>query len=99
MRTKDEVYKAVSKHYRGKGLDGQDFVRRLKAVYAIVQKEETIVQAANWIFVNEDIQCANDWTKDDVKRWKKAIRDDLKSVLLKLEIKTERNNLIDLKKE
>ena len=96
FRTRDEIYKAVSTFYKNDRLDKDSFIARLISINNIITKKETMTSVVSWIFVIEEIEfCEND---EDAKLIKKSIRENLKKILLMLDIKVSRNQLTDLRK-
>ncbi len=89
-RKKDEIYKAVSNFYKNKRLDKWKFIKRLKLIHEIIDGEHTMNSAVNWIYTTEEIEFCNDFTNDEVKRVKKAIRDELQEILLSLDFKASK---------
>lgn len=99
IRTKDEIYKAVSQYYSKDRIEKWNFIKRLKAITAILEGEETISENAEWVWVTELIEFYSTATPAEIKAVKKGIREDFKGILLLLDIKTNRNELIDLREE
>lgn len=76
----DIVYKSVSKCYKNCGLDKEAFVRRLKYVKNITNKEMTYKDAIGWIMALEysDLFCESEQT---LKEKKKQLRKELKTMV------------------
>lgn len=55
-RTKDEIYKAVSQYYKGNRIEKWNFIKRLKAITAILEGEETISENVGWVWATEEIE-------------------------------------------
>lgn len=97
IRTRDEVFKAVSKYYKNDRIEKGAFIKRLKAIAEILEGEETVSENVDWIYVTEEIEFFSTATTDEVKAVKKAIREEIEGILALLDIKTSRNSLIDLR--
>lgn len=53
IRTRDEIYQAVSGYYKKKGLDKSKFSRRLKAVNDVLVKEMSLKESLDWWITGE----------------------------------------------
>lgn len=95
IRTNDEIYKAVSSFYKNKGLDRHEFIKRLKMIRSLIDGDDKMTEAVDWLFVTEEIEFCNGFTDSEIRDVKKSIREEVKGVLSLLNIKTSRNQLID----
>ncbi len=97
VRTNDDIYKAVSSFYRGKGLDRHEFIKRLKLIRSLIDGDETMNGAVDWLFVTEEIEFHSTASDEEIRKVKKTIREEIKSVLSLLNIKVSRNTLSEEK--
>lgn len=76
----DIVYKSVSNYYKNCGLDKETFVRRLKYVKNITNKEMTYKDAVDWIMTHEytELLCESE---QSIKDKKKQLRKELKEIV------------------
>lgn len=78
------VYSCVSNYYKGFKLDKEAFVRRLKYVKSIANKEMTYKDAVGWIMALEysDLFCEDE---QSIKDKKQQLRKELKAIVTEVE--------------
>ena len=97
IRTNDEIYKAVSKFYTNKRLDKHEFIKRLKMIRSLIDGDETMYKAIDWIYITEEIELHATSSNEEIHQVKRDIREEIKGILDLLNIKASRNQLTDRK--
>lgn len=96
IRKDTEIYTVVSNYYKNKGLDKEEFSNRLKVIKDIVLKDYSVRDCIEFLEMREHW---SEFDKEEKTKMKSRTRNQIKSILKKLDLTLEKDGLKDLRGE